>query len=46
MTRVTMAVALHLTFEDGLIVRHHMQEGGLAVERAFAVDDQACRAGR
>ncbi|SDH90964.1 Ketosteroid isomerase-related protein [Sinosporangium album] len=34
--RFTMAFALHLTVENGLITRHHMYEDSLAVAEAFA----------
>lgn len=33
--RFTMAFALHLTVEDGLVTRHHMYEDSLAVVDAF-----------
>jgi ketosteroid isomerase-like protein len=39
--RFTMAFALRLTVEDGLIIRHHMYEDSLAVEEAFTIDGPA-----
>lgn len=33
--RFTMAFALHLTIEDGLLTRHHMYEDSLSVAEAF-----------
>jgi ketosteroid isomerase-like protein len=35
--RFTMAFALRLTVEDGLLTRHHMYEDSLAVVEAFSV---------
>ncbi|MFI1733178.1 nuclear transport factor 2 family protein [Streptomyces acidicola] len=34
--RYSAPFALHLTVEDGLVVRHHVYEDSLAVARAFA----------
>ncbi|MFJ9553881.1 nuclear transport factor 2 family protein [Nocardiopsis sp. NPDC101807] len=32
--------AMHLTFEDGLVTRHHVYEDSLAVAEAFDTDDR------
>jgi uncharacterized protein len=32
--------AMHLTFEDGLVTRHHVYEDSLAVAQAFTAEDQ------
>ncbi|WP_328306771.1 nuclear transport factor 2 family protein [Streptomyces sp. NBC_00442] len=32
--------ALHLTFENGLVTRHHVYEDSLAVAQAFAAEDE------
>ncbi|XKK39111.1 nuclear transport factor 2 family protein [Nocardiopsis sp. ARC36] len=32
--------AMHLTFEDGLVTRHHVCEDSLAVAEAFDSDDR------
>ncbi|MEE2046647.1 nuclear transport factor 2 family protein [Nocardiopsis tropica] len=32
--------AMHLTFEDGLVTRHHVYEDSLAVAEAFDADDR------
>jgi ketosteroid isomerase-like protein len=37
--RFTMAFALRLTVEDGLLTRHHMYEDSLAVAEAFSTED-------
>ena len=38
-TRFTMAFALRLTVEGGLLTRHHMYEDSLAVAEAISTDD-------